>query len=372
MKKCTNALILLALLLTWGSTKALAQDFKLYFANNVNDIVDFTKIEDESSPLAWREVKNGDISGNLVETSEVRNMFASTEMKKRAQQRQFWTMRDHCLLCFRINDGKGTTGSYTVEVDDGTGKGTQTLTVSRFFYVNAPRQGEDVKIRVYRVDDVEKKNGFAFKYTVYDWDDNNLYIFQLDSKRQLTKETYRLQYVLGHTDEEGSFQTDTTTLALRDSSFQSFYVKEGFDLLDVFLISGDPQNPQEEHKLKLNKARLHTGVTLDPDYSVTRLSPAFLLDKHENRELVNFNWIGPLRALRHPLREAAQQRWRGHQARHLPRGGHQREGRAHPQRPGHEVHRLRPYDEAAQDSHLRTARLHGDRGLGLRAEAFQV
>ena len=292
MKKCTNALILLALLLTWGSTKALAQDFKLYFANNVNDIVDFTKIEDESSPLAWREVKNGDISGNLVETSEVRNMFASTEMKKRAQQRQFWTMRDHCLLCFRINDGKGTTGSYTVEVDDGTGKGTQTLTVSRFFYVNAPRQGEDVKIRVYRVDDVEKKNGFAFKYTVYDWDDNNLYIFQLDSKRQLTKETYRLQYVLGHTDEEGSFQTDTTTLALRDSSFQSFYVKEGFDLLDVFLISGDPQNPQEEHKLKLNKARLHTGVTLDPDYSVTRLSPAFLLDKHENRELVNFNWIG--------------------------------------------------------------------------------
>ena len=280
------------LLLLCGVIQGQAQDFKLYFANNVTDVVDFTKIEDESSPLVWREVKNNDISGNLAEVIEVRKMFDSKEMKFRKEQRQFWTMRDHCLLCFRINDGKGQSGSFTVEVEDSVGKAPQMLSTSRFFFVNAPRQGEDVKIRVYKSDDKDKANAITFKYRVYDWDDDNLYIFQLDSKRQLAKETYRLQYVLGHTDEEGTFQTDTTTLALREESFQSFYVNNNRDLLDVFLISGDESRPEEEHKLRLNKARLHTGVTLDPDYSVTSLSANFKLDKHENRELVNFNWIG--------------------------------------------------------------------------------
>ena len=290
MKSKTFIQALLAMLLTMAGVAVQAQDFKLYFANNVTDVVDFTKIEDDSSPLVWREVKNNDMGGNLVEVNEVKKMFASTNMKFRQQQRQFWTMRDHCLLCFRINDGKGQSGSFTVEVGDSSTM--QTITVSRFFFVNAPRQGEDVKIRVYRVEDKEKANAIAFKYRVYDWDDENLFLFQLDSKRQLSKETYRLQYVLGHTDEEGTFHTDTTTLALRDSTFQSFYVNDNRDLLDVYLISGDENHPEEEHKLKLNKARLHTGVTLDPDYSVTSLSANFKLDKHENRELVNFNWIG--------------------------------------------------------------------------------
>ena len=292
MRKNISTLLLLFVCLLWGNSKAEAQDFKLYFANNVTDVTDFTKIESSTSPLVWREVKNNDMSGNMAEVNGVINMFASTDMKYRKQQRQFWTMRDHCLLCFRINDGKGKTGSYNVEVEDSVGKRVQTLTVSRFFYVNVPRQGEDVKIRVYHMDDKEKQHGIAFKYRVYDWNDQNLYIFQLDSKRQLTKETYRLQYVLGHTDEEGLFQTDTTTLALRDSSFQSFYVTNNHDLLDVFLISGEESKPEEEHKLRLNKTRLHPGVTLDADYSATRLTPEFLLDKHENRELINFNWIG--------------------------------------------------------------------------------
>lgn len=283
---------LLFMLLVWGTGEGWAQSFKLYFANNISDVTNFDNIEEASSPLVWREVKNNDMGGNLVEVNKVKEMFASTDMKFRQQQRQFWTMRDHCLLCFRINDGKGTSGSYTVEVEDSEGKAPQTLTVSRFFFVNAPRQGEDVKICVYKVEDKEKKNAIAFKYRVYDWDDDNLYLFQLDSKRQLSKETYRLQYVLGHTDGEGEFHTDTTTLALRDSTFQSFYIKDGHDLLDVFLISGEESKPEEEHKLRLNKARLHTGVTLDPDYSVMSLSANFKLDKHENRELVNFNWIG--------------------------------------------------------------------------------
>ena len=264
-----HILLTFFILLGWSGT-AVAQDFKLYFANNVSDITDFTKIEDASSPLAWREVRNTDMSGNLAEVTEVINMFNSTERKYKQQQQQFWTMRDHCLLCFRINDGSGTTGSYVVEVTDSVGKKPQTLTVSSYFYVNAPRQGEDVKIRVYKVGD--ESNVINFKYRVYDWNDENLYVFQLDSKRQLAKETYRLQYVLGHTDGEGEFHTDTTTLALRDSTFQSFYVKEGRDLLDVFLISGEESKPEEEHKLRLNKARLHTGVTLDPDFSVTTLS----------------------------------------------------------------------------------------------------
>ena len=292
MRKNISTLLLLFVCLLWGNSKAEAQDFKLYFANNVTDVTDFTKIESSTSPLVWREVKNNDMSGNMAEVNGVINMFASTDMKYRKQQRQFWTMRDHCLLCFRINDGLGKTGSYNVEVEDSVGKRVQTLTVSRFFYVNVPRQGEDVKIRVYHMDDKEKQHGIAFKYRVYDWNDDDLYIFQLDSKRQLTKETYRLQYVLGHTDEEGLFQTDTTTLALRDSSFQSFYVTNNHDLLDVFLISGEESKPEEEHKLRLNKTRLHPGVTLDADYSATRLTPEFLLDKHENRELINFNWIG--------------------------------------------------------------------------------
>ena len=115
------------------------------------------------------------MSGNLAEVTDVMNMFASTEKKFRKQQRQFWTMRDHCLLCFRINDGRGTTGSYVVEVTDSVDKKPQTITVSRFFYVNAPRQGEDVKIRVYKFGD--EKNCISFKYCVYDWDDDKEYEF---------------------------------------------------------------------------------------------------------------------------------------------------------------------------------------------------
>lgn len=283
MKRLYASCLLLALTLA-----AAAQDFRLYFSNNVTDVTDFDHIEDATSPLAWREVHDGDFSGNLKEVTDVMAMFASTDMKRRAQQRQFWTMRDHTLLCFRINDGTGTTGSYTVEVEDATGT-PLTTTVSKFFFVNAPRQGEDVKIKVAKVG--EPANAITFRYRVYDWDDDQLYTFQLDSKRQLNNETYRLQYTTGFTNDEGIYQTDTTTLALRDSTFQTFYVR-GRDLLDVFLVSGGQSEQTQEHKLKLNKSRLHTGVTLDPDYSVTSLTPTFRLDKHENRELMNFNWIG--------------------------------------------------------------------------------
>lgn len=115
-----------------------AQSFKLYYAQNVNDVehVTATKIINE---LDWREVKNGDIDGNQVEVEEVKTMLASTAMKGRAQQEQFWRMRDHTLLCFRINTGRNQK-SYTVEVDYGKneeGKSVvKTLTTNSYFFAN--------------------------------------------------------------------------------------------------------------------------------------------------------------------------------------------------------------------------------------------
>lgn len=259
-----------------------AQGFKLYFSNNVSDVVNFAEMESDLSGLTWREVKNGDMAGNQVEVDAVKRMFASTAKKGLTEQRQFWTMRDHNLLCFRINDGKGTSGSFEVSVVDGKGF-SQSVTVSRYFYVNVPRQDDPVTIRVRPTN--RESDSISFKYYIYDWDDDNLYTFQLDSKRQALGEAYSLEYVLSHIDAQGEKQVTTTTLELQGKTFQSFYVGEGETLQDVFLKQGD-------RKLRLNKARLHPGVTLDPDYGTTKLSASFHLDKHENRELVNFNWIG--------------------------------------------------------------------------------
>ena len=47
-----------AILLGMTTLQVSAQDFKLYFANNVTDVVDFNNIESTSSELNWREVKN--------------------------------------------------------------------------------------------------------------------------------------------------------------------------------------------------------------------------------------------------------------------------------------------------------------------------
>ena len=57
-----------------------SQNFKLYFSNNVSDVVNFGQIESELSGLTWREVKNGDIAGNQVEVDAVMQMFASPEL----------------------------------------------------------------------------------------------------------------------------------------------------------------------------------------------------------------------------------------------------------------------------------------------------
>lgn len=279
----TNRFLLFCCLFLMVCLHTKGQSFKLYFANNVSDVVNFGQIETDMSGLSWREVKDGDIAGNQVEVDAVMRMFASQEKKGLAQQRQFWTMRDHSLLCFRINDGKGTSGSYEVTVDDGVGS-RQSVSVSRYFYVNVPRQDQPVKVKVWPANTTENDT-IRFEYYIYDWNDDDLYTFQLDSKRQLSGETYKLEYVVSYTDQQGELQVENKTLELQGKTFQSFYVGEGQTLQDVFL-----QN--NNRKLRLNKARLHAGVTLDPDFSTTKLSAGFHLDKHENRELVNFNWIG--------------------------------------------------------------------------------
>ena len=259
-----------------------AQDFKLYFANNVTDVVDFNDIEATTSGLEWREVKNKELAGNVVEVDAVKQMFASPEVKYRAQQRQFWRMRDHCLLCFRIEDNTSGANSYQVEVEDTIGH-PKAITVSRFFFLNVMRQENPISVKVWNT--ANPDDAINFKYYVADWDDDNLYTFQLDSKRRLDNEVYGLEYRYSYTDVDGTYQVENRQLSLRDSAFQSFYIADNQNLIDVFLTSND-------HKLRLNKARLHTGVTLDPDFERTVLSTRFTLDKHENRELVNFNWIG--------------------------------------------------------------------------------
>ena len=274
---------ILTTVLLWACAVLLsAQDFKLYFANNVTDVFNLGSIDEIESGLNWREVKNKELAGNVVEVDQVKQMFASEDVKYKAQQRQFWRMRDHSLLCFRIDDGTGGTRSYQVEVEDTIGR-PKSITVSRYFYLNVMRQDNPISIRVWKTGD--EQNAIAFRYYVADWDDSNLYTFQLDSKRQVDKESYSLQYRLGYTDQQGEYHVDTHQLALRDSAFQSFYVPDDKNLVDIMLMSG-------QHKLRLDKTRLHTGVTLDPNFERTVLSTRFVLDKHENRELVNFNWIG--------------------------------------------------------------------------------
>ena len=82
-----------------------------------------------------------------------------------------------------------------------------------------------------------------------------------------------------------SGQGENQQLSLKNTAWQSFYVPEDKQLQDVFLMSG-------ENRLRINLARLHTGTSPYTRYDITSLTPNFILDKHENRELVNFNALG--------------------------------------------------------------------------------
>lgn len=273
---------------------ANAQGFDLYFANNVTDVENLTAetVEEYQNGLKWTKIERGTVNvyGNYVEMDEVRQMFASTRMKTRADQEQFWRMRDHSLLCFRINDGDGKTGEYGVEADDGYGN-KLSLTVTKYFYSNIPLQDKPVTFKVWKIGEIG--DTLRFKYASDDWNDDQLYIFQLDSKRQIDGESYTLEYDLSYADDQGELQEEKHYLDLKDKNFQSFYVESDKTLADIFLMAGSTTAPKEgRKKLRLNLKRLITGVSPYNKYYNLTLTTNFRLDKHENRELVNFNWIG--------------------------------------------------------------------------------
>ena len=138
-------------------------------------------------------------------------------------------------------------------------------------------------MKVYRTGDPE--HCYRFRYFIEDWDNDRLYIFQLDQRRRATGKNYVLECVVGSMDEDGEMQTTTTNLKLQSTSFQSFYVPEKENLVDVIL--NDNGN-----RLRLDKTKLHTGIDLNNRFSFMELSNDFYLDKHENREFMNFNWVG--------------------------------------------------------------------------------
>lgn len=247
-------------------------DFDLYFANNVTDVKDFDEIKAADSGLKWTKVQTaqGDMSGNYAEVADIVSMLGSTRKKWLADQRRFWTMRDHTLLCFRI-DGRGDKSSaYEVTLDNGSGK-KLTQTVSDYFFANLPLQADPYEVKVYKVGEPDRF--YRFRYFIKDWNNDNLYIFQLDQKRQASNLAYSLELVTGSMDEEGDLLRDTTRLELQSSSFQSFYVPEGKDLLDVILENNG-------NRLRINKKKLLKGIDLNDRYKYMELSTDFFLDKH--------------------------------------------------------------------------------------------
>lgn len=278
--------ILNSLLFVLGLMTAWAQkpDFDLYFANNVTEVANFDEIKSPNSGLRWTQVQTaeGDMSGNYVEVDNIIDMLESTRKKWLGDQQMFWTMRDHSLLCFRIDGHGDTSSAYEVSLDNGSGK-KLTHTVSDYFFVNLPLQEEPYEITVHRVGEPEKR--YRFRYFIKGWNNENLYIFQLDQKRQTENQPYSLECVTGSMNEEGVIERDTLRLELQSTSFQSFYVPEGKDLLDVIFVN-------KGNKLRINKKKLHPGIDLNDRFKYMELSDYFYLDKHENREFMNFNWLG--------------------------------------------------------------------------------
>lgn len=231
---------LLSLLLLPASLTMQAQiDFKLEFANNVGDVGRIRQIKTNGSRLNWAQIRDGAILGNSPDVDEVKNMFASKDQKTRKDQKLFWKMRDDNLLCFRINEGKGNTGQYQVRVrtskKDQNGKHwTQMKNVSSYFFINCNAQTDTLHIAVNRLGcSASPADTLHVRYYVYDWDNSDLYLFKLDSKRRRSGLTYQLEYVLRNEKNEDTKEV----LELSGSSFQSFYVPKDKVLKNVYLVS---------------------------------------------------------------------------------------------------------------------------------------
>ena len=63
-------------LLTITALSLQAQDFQLYFANNVSDVSNLRSIR-KSNKLNWQLVTNGALATNKVQVEGVKKMFAS-------------------------------------------------------------------------------------------------------------------------------------------------------------------------------------------------------------------------------------------------------------------------------------------------------
>lgn len=109
MKTKAIRIFWLSVAMLMATTISRAESFDLYFSNNVTDVANLNEntIEEYKNGLIWTKIERGTVNvyGNHVEMENIRKMFASTRMKTLADQQAFWCMRDHSLLCFRINDG---------------------------------------------------------------------------------------------------------------------------------------------------------------------------------------------------------------------------------------------------------------------------
>ena len=283
---------LLSLLLLPASLTVQAQiDFELHFSNNIGDLPRVSRIKMNDPVLKWETVRDGAALVNKDAIDKVKRMFSKKDQKKREDQRVFWKMRDNNLLCFRINDGKGTYGQYEARVrtasKDKYGKHrTLKKNVSSYFFINCNAQEDTLFITLNKVGcSASRSDTLHIQYFVENWNNSDLYLFKLDSKRRRSGLTYQLEYVMRN--EKGNDNEDTKeVLELSGSSFQSFYVPEDRVLKNVYLVS------EGKNRVALDIKRLVPGVNLSDKLNHLWLDDNFTLDKHENRELTIFNMLG--------------------------------------------------------------------------------
>lgn len=99
-----------------------------------------------------------------------------------------------------------------------------------------------------------------------------------------------MEYVISHDDADGNSVDESHILELKETYFQSFYVPDGHTLTNVYFLTGN--NQEGDVKLQISLDDLHPGIDTDYNMDIPTLTPKFKLDKHENREFVNFNWLG--------------------------------------------------------------------------------
>ena len=143
-------------------------------------------------------------------------------------------------------------------------------------------------MKVWRANDPD--NFYQLRYWSYDWDNDNVYIFQLDQKRQSTGDTYKMEYVTTSADADGDLIKKSQILELKETYFQSFYVPEGHALTDVYLLSGNTQ--EGDVKLRMNMEEIHPRIDISSQLDIPKVTQKFGFDKNANREMVRFNWIG--------------------------------------------------------------------------------